>query len=236
MMPEFEIEKDNKDEDPAGVLFYEAVPIFTCAAVAEDSYLRSICHQVIWLSTCSNYCNNIYELDLNEFQQVQSIEIGDNSFRLVETFRIDGLQKLTRLKIGNNSFTFVTPEHWRVLFPNEAFLRQLNNTKKSFHILNCEELTSIEIGMFSFSDYAGQFELKNLPALEFIKIGSIDHIDNLSLNFHCSSFYLTGNYWQCSMTLLDLPALKSLYLGGAVFGRSLITKLESLRPFARIIV
>ena len=60
---------------------------------------------------------------------------------------------------------------------------------KSFHILNCESLESIQIGKYSFSDYAGDFELKNLPQLQSIQIGEIGGDSN---NFHCSSFVIRG--------------------------------------------
>ena len=46
------------------------------------------------------------------------------------------------------------------------------DASKSFHILNCESLESIQIGEYSFSDFAGQFELKNLPQLQSIQIGT----------------------------------------------------------------
>lgn len=235
-MTELNSDKDDMDGDPAGLSWYEALPFLICAAITKDSYLRSICHKVASLSTCSNCCNNIGEFNLNEFQLVQSILIGDNSFRSIETFCIDGLPRLYRLEIGNDSFTSVTPKHWRVPFTNEALLQRLNKTNKSFHILNCEKLKSIKIGVFSFSDFAGQFELKNLPSLECIKIGTIDDVNNLSSNFHFSSFHLTGNDCYWFITLLDLPALKTLYLGGGVFQRSLFTKLESIRIFEITIV
>ena len=64
-----------------------------------------------------------------------------------------------------------------------------NNGNRSFHILNCNELKSIEIGLFSFSDYCGSFELINLPKLESIKIGEIG---NDSSNFFSSSFVIKG--------------------------------------------
>ena len=43
--------------------------------------------------------------------------------------------------------------------------------RKIFHILNCESLESIDIGEYSFSDFGGDFELKNLPQLQSIQIG-----------------------------------------------------------------
>ena len=64
-----------------------------------------------------------------------------------------------------------------------------NNQSKSFHISNCESLESIEIGEYSFSDFAGEFELKNLPQLQSIQIG---RIGSDSLNFFESSFVIRG--------------------------------------------
>ena len=63
------------------------------------------------------------------------------------------------------------------------------NESKSFHILNCESLRVIEIGVCSFADFGGEFELRNLENLESIKIGIIEFI---SLNFYWSSFNIRG--------------------------------------------
>ena len=60
---------------------------------------------------------------------------------------------------------------------------------KSFHILNCESLESIQIGEFSFSDFAGGFELKNLPQLQSIQIGTIG---SDSWNFNYCSYTIRG--------------------------------------------
>ena len=82
----------------------------------------------------------------------------------VDIFVLDGLKSLKSLIIGNNSFThFKSYNNWNY--------DKANNTNRSFSILNCNEIESIEIGYFSFSDYGGGFELKNLPKLSTIKIG-----------------------------------------------------------------
>ena len=94
----------------------------------------------------------------------------------MQTFQIDGLNRLKTIKIGNNSFT-----HKK----NSGGY----NKSKSFHILNCESLESIQIGHHSFSDFAGEFELKNLPQLQFIQIGTIG---SSSCNFYGSSFVIRG--------------------------------------------
>ena len=76
---------------------------------------------------------------------------------------------------------------WVENFENAKALS--NNISKSFHILNCESLESIRIGEWSFSDYGGEFELKNLPQLQSIEIGSTG---NDSCNFYYSSFVIRG--------------------------------------------
>ena len=65
-----------------------------------------------------------------------------------------------------------------------------DDPSRSFSISNCVELKSIEIGRYSFSDYAGGFELVNLPKLSTIKIGEIGRYD--SHNFYYSSFEIKG--------------------------------------------
>ena len=95
-------------------------------------------------------------INLNE---IESIEIGDNCFSNVNEYLINGLNELKSMRIGSNSFTNKLNSYG-------------NDESKSFHILNCESLESIEIGEYSFSDYAGEFELKNLSKLQSLIIGS----------------------------------------------------------------
>ena len=124
----------------------------------------------------SNSCNELKSLNLNEYRYLKSIEIGNDCFSNVDLFKIDGLNELKSLKIGINSFT-----------------KKKNScgddSSRSFSILNCNELESIEIGRYSFSDYGGGFELRNLPKLSTIKIGKIG---SYSSNFRYSSFVIKG--------------------------------------------
>ena len=158
----------------------------------------------------------------------------------MKTFKIEGLNRLKTIKIGNNSFT-------------QAKNSNGNDGSKSFHILNCESLESIQIGEYSFSDFIGDFELKNLPQLRSIQIGIIGSISN---NFYYSSFVIrgielilnivmnrsskstihyiglwciysfhvhnNGEYWMNlnEMIWIDLPSLQSITLGQyALYGR-----------------
>ena len=114
------------------------------------------------------------EFCLYNLHSFEEIVIGNDCFGSVETFKIDGLNRLKTIKVGNKSFTW----NWYG-----------NNSTKSFHILNCESLESIQIGEWSFSDFAGVFELKNLPQLQSIQIGTIGR---KSCNFHGSSFVIRG--------------------------------------------
>ena len=88
------------------------------------------------------------------------------------------MNQLQIIKIGKNSFT-------------QKKYGSGNDASKSFHILNCESLESIEIDLHSFSDYAGEFELKNLTQLQSIQIGTIG---STSYNFYSSSFVIEGIY------------------------------------------
>ena len=131
--------------------------------------------------TCNDADYTIFAF--SRFTQIESIEIGNDCFGSVQTFQIDGLNRLKTIKIGINSFTQVKESNWN------KDLNKINNPSKSFHILNCESLESIEIGEYSFSDFGGEFELKNLPQLQSIQIGTIG---SGSYNFWHSSFVIRG--------------------------------------------
>ena len=118
----------------------------------------------------------LVDWDVSLFLNLESIEIGNDCFESVKTFQINGLNRLKTIKIGNNSFT------------QKKYMGG-NDKSKSFHILNCKSLESIQIGEYSFSDFGGDFELKNLPQLQSIRIGTVGSESN---NFHCSSFVIRG--------------------------------------------
>ena len=123
-----------------------------------------------------NSCNDMNELSLTKFKWLESIEIGNDCFGSVKTFKMDGLTRLKTIKIGKNSFTQKKNSNG-------------NDKLKSFHILNCESLILIQIGEYSFSDFAGQFNLNNLPQLQSIQIGIVGSYSN---NFYNCSFVIRG--------------------------------------------
>ena len=151
--------------------------------------------------------------DFSRFTLVESIEIGDGSFESVKTFKIDGLNRLKTIKIGSNSFTQNKNDFG-------------NDKSKSFHILNCESLESIQIGRYSFSDFGGDFELRNLPQLQSIQIGEIEKISG---NFYHSSLVIRGiDVILSNEYAIDLPNLQSITLGDTAFNASLHTVIESM--------
>ena len=111
---------------------------------------------------------------------LQSITIGSENFMYASTFKIDNLFNLQNIVIGQNSFTTERDS-------------QGNDLSRSFSILNCDELESIDIGRYSFSDYGGGFELINLPKLSTITIGRTgSDFRYYSSNFYYSSFVIKG--------------------------------------------
>ena len=113
---------------------------------------------------------------LSNLNSFQSLNIGNGCFGYSSLFEIDGLQSLNMLSIGSNSFTSM----------KNGFGNDIN---KSFHILNCTKLESIEIGEYSFSDFAGEFELSNLPQLQSIQIGQLN---SDSYNFYSMPLNIQG--------------------------------------------
>ena len=143
------------------------------SGLSSCSYIHNLKMDSSSLSIPDSVCNSelLTSFDLSIFKLLNSITIGSTNFFYVNGFILNNNIKLNSLKIGKNSFTKNKNSHG-------------NDSSRSFHILNCIELKSIEIDNYSFSDYSGEFELKNLPSLISIKMGSY--------NFHHSSFKIKG--------------------------------------------
>lgn len=171
--------------------------------------------------TCNE--SEFVKLDFSQFTQLQSLEIGDDCFSYVNVFRINGLYFLKRLRIGKNSFTLVKERE--IDENSEEAEEKLNNSARSFHIVNCEQLESIKIAECSFCDFAGEFELGNLPVLKSLKIGTIGR---WSFNFFWSSFVVRGAF-SFVRSHPDLPKLESIELGNIVFFVSFATIIESTK-------
>ena len=179
-------------------------------------FLESIESSAISITIPKLSCNdrNYTTFDFSRFTFLQSLEIGHFSFGFVQNFTINKLRYLKTLKIAHNSFT-------------ETRNSKGNNESKSFHILNCDLLESIDIGEYCFSDFAGDFELKNLPSLQSLKIGKMDFPSNC---FYYSSFIIQGivNSETMLFFFVDLPKLQFITLGDYVFAESLSIVMEGM--------
>ena len=120
---------------------------------------------------------NSTSFNVTNLESIKSLEIGNECLSSVDTFDLEGLNALRSLKIGENSFTRKKDDYG-------------DDENRSFHIVNCDSIESIEIGKFSFSDYSGKFELANLPSLQSIRIGINNETSN---NFYYAQFDLHGN-------------------------------------------
>ena len=99
---------------------------------------------------------------VNNMKAIETIEIGDGCFKEVKAVSIDHLPVLHSIKIGMESFT-----------------QDFEGTDiKTFRVYNCSKLVSIEIGEYSFSDFKGTFTLSDLPSLQILWIGSLEHESN----------------------------------------------------------
>ena len=185
-----------------GVLNYEearkmeGTPIEKQTKVLDTTGLFRIDFRVTDLVIASNCCNDVKSLNLSQYRWLKSIEIGSDCFKNVSIFKLDGLKDLESLKVGMRSFT-QDNKSWENKSSNS--LHTLNSavqfmksweskSSRSFQISNCDELESIDISVFSFSDYS-RFELKNLPKLTSLHIGK-ERYD--SHNFYYSSLVVEG--------------------------------------------
>ena len=126
-----------------------------------------------------HYTQNGYRssVNLSPFTQLKSFQCGNLCFTNIDLFVINGLNHLESMTIGSNCFT---------KSKNSYDERE----ERKFHLTNCTNLQSLQIGQYSFSDYY-VMELKNLPSLKSIIIGTT----GTSYNFYYTrNVEFLGNY------------------------------------------
>ena len=154
-------------------------------------YSHGIINDVVTVSNCGDVsdalhnskivyledgvCRDETQFTITNTDDVIYLKIGNNNFLNVNDFVIDGKANLEFIEIGSNSFT-----------EESGSGRRLGDVNKNFQIRNCLQLQSVEIGAMSFTDYAGKFQLSNLPSLKRLIIGST------STTSKYGSLYLQG--------------------------------------------
>ena len=123
----------------------------------------------------NNVCNSMEykELDLSSFSNLKVLEVGDYSFAFVDEVKLIGLNHLERVEIGKKSFTKCKNDGG-------------NDPNRHFYLKDCERLTELRIGRYSFSDYS-VCEIENVPSLEVIEMGELNEV---SSNFMYASLEL----------------------------------------------
>ena len=150
-----------------------------------DYIQPSVQHLIIPNGICNS--PNITVLNLSRFPELRAIEIGDYCFTSVTKFVINGLSKLNSLRIGSFSFSSdnIHKSFYEFIMPGF-----FHKEPRSFHVVNCTSLQTIDISDYSFSDYGFQFELRKLPSLQSLKIGKHEQFSN---NFVDCSFEIRCN-------------------------------------------
>ena len=118
--------------------------------------------------------------------------------------KLIGLKELERVVIGQKSFTKKKDDS-----PMSSL-----NPYRHFYLRDCERITLLKIGRYSFADYS-VCEIANTNALEVIDIGDLDP-DHKCWNFYYASLELKGeNNPFCSS--IDLSQLQRISIGRAGF-------------------
>ena len=120
------------------------------------------------------------QFSLNQFKYLESLTVGDRCCPNVTTFSLVNFQYLKTIRIGSNSFT-------------NCIDRSGNDSNKKFTISSCLRLTSVVIGRYSFSDYAGSFAITDCNSLSSLEIGALQ---NQSLCFYGACFTLNSKGWR----------------------------------------
>ena len=163
--------------------------------------------QHLYLCGFKDYEYNNLIFSNNTFHQLKSITIGNECFKNVREFVLDGLESLESVKIGEECFRIGEEER------DDGICR----------ITNCPNLTQLEMSYESFADFKS-FELSNLNSIQSIKFGDFC--------FEYADFSLKGEWkekkemwfewkWKCKW------CFRSSIIRNRYFWRSFIYVLSS---------
>ncbi|MBQ9790335.1 MAG: hypothetical protein IJW24_01930, partial [Clostridia bacterium] len=122
---------------------------------------------VRFIQFANNCCNegSFSELDLSSFNNLETVDIGDDSLQNVNRVRITGLEKLHTVRVGSKVFN-----------QDES-----DAMDKVFEVRNCISLTEVSINRYSFSTFS-KLDLEQLPALQAIQFGDTEKESRNFLN------------------------------------------------------
>ena len=104
-------------------------------------------------SNCLNDAS-LTVLDFTRSKRLKRIVIGDDCFMYVNELKLIGLNRLTKVVVGGNSFL------WKY---------SSNDPNRHFYLKNSPKIRELRVGYYSFSDY-GVCEIQGVNALEMIEM------------------------------------------------------------------
>ena len=116
----------------------------------QGSFVLRDCRSLNELRVSDGAFNLFSVLTLDSLPALELIDIGDECFNHVKTFRVSGMNSLERIVVGKNSF---------------------GEMEGSFYLTNCEKLKELEIGFQSFTYFHSTLRINSVPSLETISLG-----------------------------------------------------------------
>ena len=143
--------------------------------VLNTTDLNAIDELVGVINVDKNTCNSqtLKELDMTRMKNLRVLTVGKNCFKYVARLKIDKLDYLESITIGENSF-------------REENMIKNQPSNRVFSLFNCKQLKTLKIGIYSFSDYS-RLEIDHVPSLTSIEIGDLNE---QGYNFHNADLIL----------------------------------------------
>lgn len=124
------------------------LPVDDHIQLTGDAEMIEFSCRIETLSIASDSYNTSSSLDLSKCECLCLLQIGDRSCRNVDSFSLCGLRSLEVVTVGSHSFSTVQST-W------EAHrLANHNHREKSFLVSSCYTLSSLSIGLNSFSEFS----------------------------------------------------------------------------------
>lgn len=121
--------------------------------------------------TVSTKCGNdesLTVLDMSRFPYLREFVVGNECFKYVDELKLIGLNRLTKVVIGGNSFTKYKNSHG-------------NDPLRHFYLKNCPKIRELRTGNNAFSDY---------PVCDVESVGDLEVIEMGFEAFYCASLEL----------------------------------------------
>lgn len=152
---------------------------------------------------------------------LETLQVGDNSFKNVEELNLTGLNELKSVVVGQSCFT--------------------EKTGRLF-VKNCTKLTSLSVGDGSFAEYS-VLEVEGTPALEGVEIGSeafknVGELKLIGLSALKQVKIRRGSFLKSDGLLYvqNCPSLTELSLGAGSFHSYAACAIENVNALKTIVI